>query len=157
MAKDKLRSVLNAQGRPKLIINTDVLLILGDRDGLVYAKLVELDSNSKVKKCNGHLWCSREYIAKFLPYSTETVDRAIKNLKLYGLLKTKPGSNGENIYNLNYEKAIRVFIDKTEELEDIKALTSKGKDNPWGYDEQLENEKKARRKKKEELDDESDE
>lgn len=158
MAKqESLRCALNAQGRPKLIINTDVLLLLGERDGLVYSKLVELDANRKVKKCNGYLWCSRSYIAKFLPYSKETIDRAIKDLKLYGLLLTKPGSNGENIYKLNYSKAIKVFIDKTEELGDIKALKSKGKDNPWGYDDQLENKKKREQKSNEDFDDEYDE
>lgn len=158
MAKQQnLRCTLNAQGRPKLIINTDVLLLLGERDGLVYSKLVELDANRKVKKHNGYLWCSRSYIAKFLPYSKETIDRAIKDLKLYGLLLTKPGSNGENIYKLNYSKAIKVFIDKTEDLGDIKTLKSKGEDNPWGYDDQLENEKKRERKSNEDFDDEYDE
>ncbi len=157
MAKEKLRPILNGQGKPKLIVNTDVLLMLGERDGLVYSKLVELDANRKTKKYNGHLWCSREFIAKYLPYSKETIDRAIKNLKLYGLLKVKSGSNGENVYNLVYSKAINIFIEKTDKLDNIKLLNSKGKDNPWGYDEQLEKEKKSKIKKEKDLGDEPDE
>ena len=153
MAKETLRNILNNKNQPKLIINTDVLLALGDRNGIVYAKLVELDSNKKVKRVNESICCSREYICKYIPYSVSTFDRALKDLKKLGLVKTKLHSNGENIYKFNHDKAEKVFIYKTLQLEDLKELKSKTKDNPWGYDEQLVEEKKSSKKKRKQEDD----
>lgn len=131
----KVKDLLNGKGQMKLIINTECLLQLGKTTGLVYAKIVELDGSDKTIRENGHIRVSRKYIKKYLPLSLSAIDRAIEDLKLLGLLKTKKASNSENLYSLNYKKAKEVFVDKTKKLESLKELKKKDPSNPWGYDE----------------------
>lgn len=110
MGKARFKSILNASGNYKMVINTAVLLGLDVSTALTYSRLVELEASEKILKDEkGYFKVSRSFITKFLPISNKTLDRSIEKLKELKLIYVKKSENA-NLYRINYEQGKLFFV-----------------------------------------------